>query len=263
MLAKVRRFAATLAGALVFHSYLYRWFLRRRAVIVLFHRVDDRYPLDPLTRTQADFERFLAFFARFFRVVTLGELARRIERGESVARHLVITFDDGYLDNQTTAAVALARAGLPACFFITTEFIGSDRVPWWDADAGIRSEWMAWDHVRALHQAGFEIGAHTCNHVDLGVVSGHEAQVEIEGSKERLEAELGAPVRCFSYPYGRRENFTPDNKLLVRDAGFEVCVSAFGGMVAPGADRLALPRIAISQWFQSPYQFGLDAIRTR
>jgi hypothetical protein len=34
-------------------------------------------------------------------------------------------------------------------------------------------------------------------------------------------------------------------------------------MVAPGADRLALPRIAISQWFQSPYQFGLDAIRTR
>jgi len=257
-----KRFLALVAGAILYHSRAHRWLLRRRAVIVLFHRVDDRYARDPITRGWQDFRRFLRFFRRFFHVVTLAELLRRLEQGEPIDRCLVITFDDGYRDNHA-AGTALADAGLPACFFITTDFIESNRVPWWDAEAGIPSEWMTWDQVRALRDAGFEIGAHTCNHVDLGKVHGSESDAEIRGSKGRLEGELGARVTFFSFPYGRRDNFTEDNRLRVRASGFAACLSAHGGTVTPETHRYALPRIPISQWLASPYHFGLEVIRGR
>lgn len=45
---------------------------------------------------------------------------------------VLITFDDGYLDNYTLAFPILKNAGLPATFFLATSFIGSSKLPWWD-----------------------------------------------------------------------------------------------------------------------------------
>ena len=49
---------------------------------------------------------------------TLGELLARLSDGKDLGGHLVITFDDGYLDNYRNAAPELRRNGLPACFFV-------------------------------------------------------------------------------------------------------------------------------------------------
>lgn len=257
----MKRWIKAFLGALLFHSGLYRRQIRGRAVIVLFHRVDDRLGGNPISCTQAEFRAFTAFFRRFFTVVSLEELLGRLAAGRDVGGCLVITFDDGYRDNQALAAPRLASLGLSACFFIATEFIGSERVPWWDAERGIRSEWMTWDQIRALRAAGFEVGAHTMNHVDLGLVSGEEAKAEIEGSKRRLEQELGAGVGFFSYPYGRVNQITEANRDAVRRAGFVCCVSAYGGDVRQGADSYRLQRTPISPWYVSPYQFGFEFLR--
>src|ERR1051325_1885648 len=102
------------------------------------------------------------------------------------------------------------RRAAAACFLIRTDFIGSTRVPFWDAELGIESRWMSWDDVRSLNARGFEIGAHTMNHVDLGVVQGAEAVREIVGSRQRLTRELGEETPLFSYPFGRADQMTPD-----------------------------------------------------
>ena len=47
-------------------------------------------------------------------------------------RHVLVTFDDGYLDNYEVAYPILRRHGLPATFFIATGFIDRPRLPWWD-----------------------------------------------------------------------------------------------------------------------------------
>ena len=46
-------------------------------------------------------------------------------------REVAITFDDGYADNPTAATI-LAKADLPATFFITIGRIGERREVWWD-----------------------------------------------------------------------------------------------------------------------------------
>lgn len=256
-------FAKTVAGWLIFHSGLYRRLLGERGAIVVFHRVIDDYPHDPLTCNPSDFEKFVVFFSRFFEVISLTSMVDRLERGDSIRGTLTITFDDGYWGNATVARPILERHGLRACFFVTTEFIGTTHIPWWDRNNHIRTQWMTWDLVRALRATGHEIGSHTATHVDLGVVVGDAARREIQKGKERLEAELGESSGLFAYPYGGRENLAEENKPIPKELGLRCNVSAYGGTVSPGDDPFALKRTSISTWFASPYMFGFELVTNR
>src|SRR2546423_4904144 len=192
-----KRRLKSLLGHLLYRSGIYRRLWKDRAVIVLFHRVDDRYPEDPITCSRAHFSACCDFFARYFEVVSLGELLALQHRGCDISRRLVITFDDGYADNFHFAAAELRRRGLPACFFIPTAFVGTDHVAWWDAESSIRSEWVTWDEVRTLHAQGFELGSHTLTHADCGQLRGAEAVREIAGSKAQLEAAIATRIESF------------------------------------------------------------------
>lgn len=256
----MKRRLKTLLGWLTCHSGLYGRFFHDKALIVLFHRVDGRLKGDPISCIPSYFEAFCRFFPRYFKVVKLGELLSKLSRGDDVGRHLVITFDDGYLDNYLLAAPILRHLNLPACFFVATNLIESREIPWWDEKNGVVSEWMSWDHVRSLNAQGFEIGSHTMNHADLGVVVGEEAIAEIVGSKKRLKEELKRDVHFFSYPFGRVHQITETNREAVRKAGYACCLSAYGGAVAPGTDIFDVKRVPISNWFVSPYQFAFEAI---
>src|SRR5579863_3048663 len=64
------------------------------------------------------FRRQLELFRRRRRVVALGELLDALRTGADARGMLAITFDDGYLDNFTCAAPALADYRMPASFFL-------------------------------------------------------------------------------------------------------------------------------------------------
>jgi peptidoglycan/xylan/chitin deacetylase (PgdA/CDA1 family) len=250
-----------LIGQSIYSSDAHRWLLRDKATIVLFHRVDDSLPNDPISCTSSQFAAYCEFFKRYFDVIPLTELLDRLDSGRDISRSLVITFDDGYRDNYELAAPILRDLGLPACFFIATDFIGSDQVTWWDRESGIQSRWMDWEQVRALRTTyGFEIGAHTCTHPDLARLPLAEARKEIAQSKERLEAELNEPVTLFSYPYGRRDQVTHEVRQLVRSLALRCCPSAYGGAVNGNSDPYHLMRQPISPWYLSPWHFGFEAL---
>ena len=231
--------------------------LRRGALVVAFHRVMPDAG-DDLTVTTAQFDEWCAVFGRAFSPVTLDELVMRLRRGYSVAGLLAITFDDGYADNYLHAAPILAAHALPATFFVVTRWIGTQTVAWWDRSARVPHPWMTWDQVRALRTRGFDIGAHTQFHSDLGAVTSVEARREVVGSHMDLERALGEPAGAFAYPYGRPANITDDVRQLVREAGFTCCCSAFGGVNGPGTDPFALVRVPINAHSPSPNQLGFD-----
>jgi len=256
----LRRRLKHFLGLALFRSGLYRRLLRRAAIVAVFHRVDDRYPDNPVTCTSQDFAEYCDFFARYFTVVPLSALVRRLAENRDVAGMLAITFDDGYLDNREVAAPILKERRLPATFFVATDFIGSSQVPWWDAEAEIPSRWMSWEDVRHLAADGFEIGSHTVHHADLGKVRGDEAFRELSDSKRRLETELHRDVTLFAYPYGGRDHLDEANRPLVREVGYACCVSAFGGSVPSGTDPFRMRRTPVSPWYLTPYQFGFETV---
>lgn len=256
----MKRRLKSLLGRLFYQTGLYRRQFRDKAVVVLFHRVDDRLKKNPISCGVSEFRDYCRFFSKYFKVVGLGEMMRRLQAGEDISRHIVITFDDGYRDNYDTAAPILSELNLPACFFVATGLVNSTTVPPWDEDIGVKKSWMNWDQVRGLREQGFEIGSHTVNHVDLGVLRDSCAEIEINLSKARLESELSEPCKHFSYPFGRLDQMTEANRELVRKAGYECCVSAYGGAVAPGVDPFYVKRAPISPWYVSPFHFGFEAM---
>jgi peptidoglycan/xylan/chitin deacetylase (PgdA/CDA1 family) len=247
-----------LLGQAIFMSRLDAVLLRNAAVVVAFHRVQDTAESEELTVNVRTFESYCRFFRRHFRVVSLGDLVDRLERGLPLNRELAVTFDDGYRDNFENAAPVLERLSLPATFFVVTQWIGTDIVPSWDREDGVCYPWMTWDQVRSLHRKGFEIGAHTRTHADLGLVTDLEARGEILGARRELESQQIAPIELFAYPYGRRNNLTDPNRDLVRAAGFRCCCSCVGGITAPGTDPFHLARVAVSPHHVSPHQFGFE-----
>jgi len=247
-----------LLGHTIFASHLDTILLRNTAVVVAFHRVCDTQTPEELTVGVRAFEEYCRFFKQHFRVISLRDLVQKLEWGEKLNRELAITFDDGYRDNFENAAPVLEKYSLPATFFVVTQWMGTDVVPWWDREKGVRHPWMTWDHVRSLHQRGFDLGAHTRTHADLGAVSEQEAAEEILGARRELEKRLDAPVELFAYPYGTRGNLADANRLLVRGAGFRCCCSCFGGLVAPDTDPFHLQRVPIGSGELSPEQFGLS-----
>ena len=119
---------------------------------------------------------------------------------------------------------------------------------------------MTWDQVRSLHRKGFEIGAHTRTHVDLGSRRPSRGR---RGDSRRA-ARAGAPAwtrrsTSFAYPYGRRANLTdaePGAGQGRRDSA--AAASCFGGINARGTDPFHLRRVPISGWYASPHQFGFE-----
>jgi peptidoglycan/xylan/chitin deacetylase (PgdA/CDA1 family) len=248
-------------GRIVFASHLNALLLRQVAVVVAFHRVDEGPDATGLSIDPAMFERYCRFFRRHFHVIPLRALIGKLERGELLNRHLAITFDDGYRDNFDHAAPVLEKFGLPATFFVVSHWIGSDVVPWWDREQNMPRPWMTWDHVRSLRRRGFDVGAHTRTHADLGQVSGADAQDQILGGRLELERQLGEPVDLFAYPYGGRDNLAEANRDLVRAAGFRCCCSCYGGITHADADPFCLSRVPVSSWYGSPHQFGFELLR--
>jgi peptidoglycan/xylan/chitin deacetylase (PgdA/CDA1 family) len=242
----------------LFASQLGRLLMRNSAVVVAFHRVDDTDGSDPLTVDVESFERHCRFFQLHFNVISLRELVTKLEHGDPVGRDLVITFDDGYLNNAENAAPILESLGLPATFFLVSGWIGSDIVPWWDHKHGVQHPWMSWRDVAELQRRGFEIGAHTRTHVDLGRTPRADAHHEILGARRELEDRLGAPVVSFAYPYGGRHHLSESNRDLVKASGFRCCCSDFGGTNRPGTDPFELRRVPISPWYATPHMFGFD-----
>ncbi len=105
---------------------------------------------------------------------------------------------------------------------------------------------LCWDEVRVMTRGRIEFGAHTKTHPILSqLASTNELKLEIEGSKARLEEELGTPVLHFSYPNGMQQDFQPESVELVKSSGFRTAVTAMAGLNFSGCDPFRLSRIPV------------------
>lgn len=80
--------------------------------------------------TPEEFEHQVREVSRNFDVIGLEDLDHVTQRRRG--RYVLITFDDGYLDNYTDAFPILKTYSAKAVFFITTGFLDVPRIPWWD-----------------------------------------------------------------------------------------------------------------------------------
>ena len=137
----LRRYGkATAYGALnaIGGFALLRWMHRTQVPILCYHSVlpQPAPPMIAMSGLHIDarkFRRHMEFVARHYKVVPLSDVIQAMHSDAPLPEgSLVLTFDDGYANNLHVAAPILEQLGLPATIFIATDYVGTERLYWWD-----------------------------------------------------------------------------------------------------------------------------------
>jgi peptidoglycan/xylan/chitin deacetylase (PgdA/CDA1 family) len=172
-----------------------------------------------------------------------------------LGRAVVLTFDDGYRGQFAFAYPILRWHRLPATFFVTAGYLGTNRffphLALETAAAGNGASpspaWLplSWDEVKEMAGHGIGIASHAVSHRSLGRLAAEEAEFEVRRSKEVLERRLGIRVDLFAYPFGSRAygDFDRGIEDILRGTGYRGACTSVVGRSGPGVDPLALPRI--------------------
>jgi peptidoglycan/xylan/chitin deacetylase (PgdA/CDA1 family) len=167
-----------------------------------------------------------------YETISLRDLVYHLNLGRPLPpKPVIITFDDGYVDNGTTALPLLQEFGFSATFFIITDYV----------DRGL-SRYMTWEQIAGLAAAGMEIGSHSRDHPDMRNKKVDYLVWQILGSQQTLEAHVGGPIYAFSYPSGAFDARAID---VLRSAHFWCAVTASQGAIHTTAGAFELARIRV------------------
>ncbi len=206
--------------------------------ILMYHYISkppkgaDAYRLD-LSVTPENFEAQLAWLSgQGYQSVTLRALVYHLTAGWPLPeRPVVLTFDDGYRDAYTNAFPLLKEYGYTGTFFILTRPID-------DGDPN----YLTWDMVKEMYQAGMQMQPHGYRHYDLKGKSVDFLVYEIVGPKEAIEDRTGETVRFFSYPAGSYDRQTI---AVLESAHFWAAVTTIQGTTQSSDALFELQRLRV------------------
>lgn len=198
--------------------------------VLLYHRVGDSE--GPLTITPDKFASDLAGLRnRGFETISLETFRRHQGDPETPLpeKPIMISFDDGYLDNYLNAVPLLRQYGLTASFFIITSLVGTE-------------DRLATGHIREMSANGMSIGSHTVSHRELGAMGIEEAANELSLSRYFLEGMLQKPVEFIAYPKG---SFNESTGTVARQTGYAGGFSILPGTCSRESNPYILKRIPV------------------
>jgi peptidoglycan/xylan/chitin deacetylase (PgdA/CDA1 family) len=112
---------------------LYPYLIRRDVIGLFYHSISDEhlphvqhlYPPEPVAR----FEAALVYIKKHFNLVTDAQAEAARTGGLPLpARALHLSFDDGFAECYTVARPLLLKHGVPCTFFITSGWVGNQRM---------------------------------------------------------------------------------------------------------------------------------------
>lgn len=159
-----------------------------KPIVLTYHSIMD----EPATEyanffvRQSDFEEQIAFLkSEGFEFLFAHEYDKPCKKG------VIITFDDGYKDNLTTALPVLQKYNAKATIFVTTGLLG-------------RQLYLTEEDVKLMAANPLiSFGSHTVSHPDLTSASdAADIAEEFSESKDVLENLTGQDVETVAYPFG-------------------------------------------------------------
>jgi peptidoglycan/xylan/chitin deacetylase (PgdA/CDA1 family) len=166
-----------------------------------------------------------------YTTLTLTEVSDLFTKNIPIPKKsVVLTFDDGYVDNYTNAFPVLKEFGIKATVFVITDWV--DKVP----------QFMTISQLKEMEKNGIDIEAHTQIHDELDKLNYDEQLKTLKGSKEFLEKNLNKRVNFMAYPFGKYNSTTIK---AANDAGYTVALKMAGGWAKKENGMLTLNRIYV------------------
>ena len=109
-----------------------------------------------------------------------------------------------------------------------------------------KNEFLNWNQVKQLSEAGITIGSHTHNHAITSRLSKMDFEQEMQLSHELIEQKLGQEVQHFAYPNGQAQDIAPFCHEILRQKRFDTAVTTIEGGNAIDQDTYMLKRFNLS-----------------
>ena len=177
-----------------------------------------------------------------YEVVSLREIElKRNDLNYRIDNKIVLTFDDGYDDFLSNVIPLLVKYNFPATVYPISHFVEYNEAQF---------EFKSGANKRSMNEAELQIaascplvniGSHTVNHCNLGVVSEEVALKELEDSISYLSNLTKQPIKDFCYPWAV---YNSSNKSII-ERNFSTAVVGRGGVNKRNCNIHELRRIPI------------------
>jgi peptidoglycan/xylan/chitin deacetylase (PgdA/CDA1 family) len=168
-----------------------------------------------------------------FTTITLRELYEYLAVGTPLPeKPIILTFDDGYIDNYTNAFPILQKYGMIGTFFVLTG----------PADDG-DPVYLTWDMIQEMSSAGMDIQLHSRDHLDMRSRQYDWLVFQIIGGRQSIEGHTGKPVIFIAYPSGK---YDANVQRFLSSTNFWAAVTTASGSRHVLKDALIWDRVRIS-----------------
>jgi len=202
--------------------------------ILMYHRIDEQGRDSSLSVSPENFYQQMRFLSRCnYNVISLETLVNAIEQDKKLPRNsVVITFDDGYIDNFHSAYPVLKKYNLPATIFVIVNVIGQE-------------DYLNYKQIEEMTSSGLiTIASHSLAGDYLPGKSDFQLEREIGASKRILKARLSEEIDFFCYPIG---GFSPKIQEIVKKYEYTSAYTTNRGkrQTYENCDLFALKRIKV------------------
>lgn len=201
-----------------------------KIMVLNYHKIDNmNISLSVLPK---DFEAQMEYLQKNnYHTITPDELYESLAGTGSLPENpVLITFDDGYLDNYKNAYPILKKYGFKATIFVVTSFMGTQK------------NYLNWEQARELELNGISIESHTVSHKSMTELNDDQLRAELVDSKKSIEDHLGKRVDYIAYPTGTYNLHIAE---LVREAGYKAAFTIKYGNVDKASNLYALERVPV------------------
>ena len=172
----------------------YAAYRKTGAPVLMYHAVGYEtgpdWPRSLIMRPEL-FEEHLRYLkGQGYTMVTVEQLAKRLEQGQSVDKYVALSFDDGYKNNHSVALPIMQKYDAKGSFFVINKEMGD-------------KEHMNEAEIKDMIAAGMKLGSHTYSHAPLAKIDTKYLVWELDTSRYWLKKKFdGYIVRTLAYPNG-------------------------------------------------------------
>lgn len=200
--------------------------------VLNYHQINDKDE-NALTVSSSQFAAQMDYLKNEgYHTITADELADALEKGAKLPeKPVLISFDDGYLDNYTVAYPILKERDMHAIIFLISDYVG------------LYPNYLTWPQILEMQENNIEFGSHTLSHSVLTEL-GSDAEIEhqLKNSRLAIEWHLARPVKYLAYPCGY---ITDSIESITKSTGYRGAFTVDLGNTHPGDNMYELHRVPI------------------
>lgn len=215
----------------IFATYkVFKWLTHSGVPIYMYHGVSsqlfDKNSNEEWFVEPSEFEKHLKFLTENNYT---SIFASDLSKAHNYKKPVIITFDDGYLDNYTDAYPLLKKYNMKATIFVVSDKINT-------------ANYLTDKNLKEMSSSNLiSIQSHTKTHPKLTDISLEQLEYELKYSKQALQEIVNKDVNVLAYPYGAT------NETVIKEASkyYDTAFVTFGCKNYKKRIKMKMPRAGI------------------